>query len=65
MEFIGDSTSALPEFPTTNPASLLLPDNVDDEDIELFEEAYRSHCEEILEFVVNLQVCVLYEEETA
>ena len=56
LEFVGDTTSALPDFPSTSPGSLLLPDGVDEEDIELFEEAYRNHCEEIVETVVNLQV---------
>ena len=56
LEFVGDTSSALPDFPSTSAGSLLLPQGVDEEDIELFEEAYRNHCEEIVETVVNLQV---------
>ena len=56
LEYVGDTSSALPDFPSTTPGSLLLPQGVDEEDIELFEEAYRNHCEEIVETVVNLQV---------
>ena len=58
LEYIGDTTTVLPEFPTTNPSSLLLPGGIDEEDIELFEEAYRNHCEEIVDTVVNLQVLI-------
>ena len=54
--YIGDTTHVLPDFPTTNPSSLLLPTGVDEEDIELFEEAYRSHCEEVIDAIVSLQV---------
>ena len=64
LEFVGDTSSALPDFPSTallgssssGAGGLLLPRGVDEEDIELFEEAYRNHCEEIVETVVNLQV---------
>ena len=56
LEFVGDTSSALPDFPSTSAGPLLLPQGVDEEDIELFEEAYRNHCEEIVETVVNLQV---------
>ena len=64
LEFVGDPSSALPDFPSTSAGSLLLPQGVDEEDIELFEEAYRNHCEEIVETVVNLQVnleCFTYD----
>ena len=65
LEFVGDTSSALPDFPSASllggggangGAVLTLPRGVDEEDIELFEEAYRNHCEEIVETVVNLQV---------
>ena len=62
---MGDTSSALPDFPSASllggggangGAVLTPPRGVDEEDIELFEEAYRNHCEEIVETVVNLQV---------
>ena len=56
MDYLGDPSQALPEFPATNAASLLLPRGVDEEDIELLEETYREHCEAILDIILCLQV---------
>ena len=57
LEYLGDPSQALPEFPPSNISSMHLPTGVDEEDIELFEDTYREHCEGTLEIILSLQVC--------
>ena len=60
LDYLGDPSQALPEFPNTNASSLLLPRGVDEEDIELLEETYREHCEAILDITLSLQVSFVF-----
>ena len=57
LEWVGDSNRSLPEFPQLSSmlSASVIQFGVDDEEIELFEDAYREHCEQILDYVLGLQ----------
>ncbi|CAB3995900.1 DNA-binding RFX2-like isoform X1 [Paramuricea clavata] len=54
QQYLGDISQGLPEFKpvlTNEP----LPDGISNQDILVFSQLYREHCEAILDVVVNLQ----------
>ncbi|XP_071508199.1 DNA-binding protein RFX2-like [Diadema antillarum] len=55
QQFLGDSTTVLPEFKELIVATDMLPEGIEPDDIDIFQSLYREHCESILDVVVNLQ----------
>ncbi|KAM7028167.1 LOW QUALITY PROTEIN: MHC class II regulatory factor RFX1 [Acridotheres tristis] len=50
-----DASRTLPEFPEINVQGKGLPEGVGAEDLRVFQQLYREHCEAIVDVMINLQ----------
>ncbi|KAI1229667.1 hypothetical protein IHE44_0010999 [Lamprotornis superbus] len=50
-----DASRTLPEFPEINVQGKGLPEGVGAEDLRIFQQLYREHCEAIVDVMINLQ----------
>ena len=55
QQYLGDSTSAVPNVPDIDLTAQTLPEGVTEEDVTNFTSIYREHCEVLLDAVVTLQ----------
>ncbi|XP_046995248.1 DNA-binding protein RFX2 isoform X1 [Schistocerca americana] len=54
-EFLGDSTSAIPDFPEIEMSNVVLPEECTLEDVDTLRSIYREHCEAFLDAILNLE----------
>ncbi|XP_043211705.1 transcription factor RFX3-like isoform X10 [Amphibalanus amphitrite] len=55
QQYLGDSSSAVPNVPDIDLTAQTLPEGVTEEDVTNFTSIYREHCEVLLDAVVTLQ----------
>uniref|UniRef100_T1JBB3 RFX-type winged-helix domain-containing protein n=1 Tax=Strigamia maritima TaxID=126957 RepID=T1JBB3_STRMM len=55
QQFLGDASSAVPSMGVIELSSSDLPDGVTIDDVHIFSQLYKEHCEAILESILNLQ----------
>ncbi|CAH1775364.1 unnamed protein product [Owenia fusiformis] len=55
QQFLGDASTALPNFKHIDLAGTILPDGITKDHVRIMEILYKEHCEALLDVVVNLQ----------
>ncbi|XP_042899595.1 DNA-binding protein RFX2 isoform X2 [Parasteatoda tepidariorum] len=59
QQYLGDASTAIPNFIEIDTLNYSLPDGITLENIETFKLLYREHCENFLDAVVNLQFALV------
>ncbi|KAL5016555.1 hypothetical protein ScPMuIL_006144 [Solemya velum] len=59
QQFLGDASTAIPNFRDIDTSGFPLPEGVTVENIRSFEKMYREHAEAIVDVVVNLQFTLI------
>ncbi|GIY84784.1 hypothetical protein CDAR_281951 [Caerostris darwini] len=59
QQFLGDASSAIPNFVEIDTCNFPLPEGITLEHVENFKMLYREHCEAFLDAVVNLQFSMI------
>lgn len=54
-QFLGDGSSAIPDFPEINFSSGTLPEDCSLDDVETYKALYKEHCESFLHAIENLE----------